>query len=276
VGQAKGAPDDDILILDVVASRCCIADSLRFFCALQCEAAAGVELVVLVLRHPEVVLGELGTLGLYTVGICKQQLRRRWHDLVSHRRAADRVKLVSVLDLEDAMSLRVCIDTFRGSDGCLDYLVVVAHRVGLRVHGHRQALFLDHRVLVAVYGRVDSHTEDVLVVLCQGARADDLAVVALLSLVDVHHGDDASGSDLNSDGAGLVEDVVESVLVVCQCNDELEDEFTPPRHHCTASPPVCVLPTNAVILLMQTHDVLGNHSGSVRAGRNSIEILILF
>jgi len=83
--------------------------------------------------------------------------------------------------------------------------------------------------------------EDVLVILGEDAAGDDVAVIGGLAWVDVDNGHDARGADLQGDAAGGVEFVGEDVFVVCECDDELDDEFAHAGDDCTACSPVGVL-----------------------------------
>ena len=64
-----------------------------------------------------------------------------------------------------------------------------------------------------------------LVVLGEDAAGDYVSVVGCLAWVDVYDGDDARGPDFEGYAAGGVELVGEDVFVVCEGDDELDDEF---------------------------------------------------
>lgn len=64
-----------------------------------------------------------------------------------------------------------------------------------------------------------------LVVLGEDAAGDYVSVVGRLAWVDVYDGDDAGGADFEGYAAGGVELVGEDVFVVCEGDDELDDEF---------------------------------------------------
>jgi hypothetical protein len=61
---------------------------------------------------------------------------------------------------------------------------------------------------VAVYGGVDAHAEDVLVVLGEDAGAYDVAPWSGLALFYEDRGDDSGGAGLDGDGTCLVEDIL--------------------------------------------------------------------
>lgn len=273
VREAKHAPHDDVLVLDVLLALDGIADAIHLLGALQREAAAGVQLVVLVLGHPHVVLRELSALALHTLRVGEQQLGGGRRELVADGLAADAVVAVGVDDLKHAVVLRRGVGERGRLDGRLADLVVVAARVGLGVHGHRVRLLLDDGVGMTIDGRVDARAEDVLVVLGERTRVDDVAVVALLAWVDVDDADDAGGARLDDDAAGLVELVGEDVLVVGQGNDELHDQLAVAGHNGAARSPVGVLPADAVVLLVQTDDVGMRRGFAVTADDDGIEIL---
>lgn len=101
---------------------------------------------------------------------------------------------------------------------------------------------------MAVDGWVDAEAENVLVVLRQGARVNDVAVVAGFVRVDVDHADDAGRSRFDADAACLVEFVGEDVFVVCEGDDELDYEFAAACHDCAAGAPVGVFPADSIVL----------------------------
>lgn len=73
--------------------------------------------------------------------------------------------------------------------------------------------------------------------------------------------------------AYLIEFVVEHILIVCQRNDELHDQLTSPGDDSAASPPVGVLPADAIVLLMDTDDVGGDLTFTVRSSNDAIKVL---
>jgi hypothetical protein len=112
-----------------------------------------------------------------------------------------------------------------------------------------------------------------LMILCEGSRADDVSPGGGLAGVDVDDGDDAGGAGFDDDASCLVELVVEDVLVVGEGDDELDDELAAAGHHCAAGSPVGVFPVDAVVLLVETDGVLGFLGGAVCVCEDTVEVL---
>lgn len=150
MGQAKDAPDHNVLVEDVVVAVRGVADAADLPLALERVATAGEELVVLVSCDPEVVLCEKGSLGLAAVGVCEEQLGCRRDDLVPDGSLGDGVDLVQILNLEDTVVKWCGIQTGRCGDWRVAHLVQVALGVGALVKAKRKAFFLDDGVFVPV------------------------------------------------------------------------------------------------------------------------------
>lgn len=82
-------------------------------------------------------------------------------------------------------------------------------------------LLLDDSIRMTVDGRIDPECEDMLVVLSQYTRTNNIAVVTGLSRIDINAADDSCGARLNIDTAGLIKLVRKDVFVVGQGDDEL-------------------------------------------------------
>lgn len=93
-------------------------------------------------------------------------------------------------------------------------LVEIACWVAFWRERDRMGFLHYHCIVGTVNGRIHSHSEDVLVILRESARRDDIAVVGGFAGVDVDHGDDSRGARLDGNAAGLVEFVGEDVFVV--------------------------------------------------------------
>lgn len=145
---------------------------------------------------------------------------------------------------------------------------------------------------MSVYGWVYAHTKDVLMVLSQGSGVDHVSPWACLALVNVDNRYYAGSAGLNADGTSLVELVlqlevshsveleaegcqthVEDVFVVGERDDELDHQFSPTSGHCTASPPVQMLPPYAIVLLMETDDTFHLFTSAIRADEDPVEVL---
>lgn len=120
---------------------------------------------------------------------------------------------------------------------------------------------------------IDTDAKDVLMVLRESASADDVAVVAGLSWIDVDDGHDTCGSGLDDDAAGLVELVRKDVFVVGQSDNELDDEFSRSRYNSTAGTPIGVLPSDAIVLLVETDDIGADLGITVGSRDDSVKVL---
>ena len=89
--KAKHRPDNDVFVLDIVASCHGIGNATDLLRRLQREATASVKLVIFILGDPEMMLCERRTFVLYAFGIRQQQLGRRRCKLVTHRVTADAI-----------------------------------------------------------------------------------------------------------------------------------------------------------------------------------------
>lgn len=216
VRQSKHTPHHDVLIPHIVLSCHRIRYTADFLPGLHRVASCGVELVVAVLGHPDVVVRESRALRLDRSWVCEEELGCWGCEFEADRLARDGVCLVLVDDLEDTVGLWFCVGEARSRKWRAADFVEVAARVCLWVHGDGKGVFLDDGVAVAVDGRVDADGEDVLVVLGQNTWADDVAVVGLFAWVDVDDGDDACCASLDVNVTGLIELVGEDVFVISE------------------------------------------------------------
>lgn len=273
VSQSKYTPHHHICIFDVVAAGDRISDAIDFLAGLHGEAAAGVELVVAVLCDPEVVLGELCALGLDGGWVGEKKLSGWGNEFVAYAVAADWVFDALVDDLENPVEAGLSICPGGLLEGCFAYFVVVASWVGFGVHGHCMRFFGDNGVVVSINGGINAEGKDVLMILSQHARVNHVSVVGGLASVNVDTADDSSGAGFDVDATALVELVGKHVFVVGQCDDELNHQHSAACYHCTASAPVRVLPTNTLVLFVQTDNIWVNFAFSIVVDDNSIKVL---
>lgn len=71
----------------------------------------------------------------------------------------------------------------------------------------------------------------------------------------------------------LIELVVEHILVIRQRDDELHNQLSSPCHHGASSPPIGVLPADAIVLLMDANDIRSDFALAIRAGDHTVEVL---
>lgn len=223
--ESKHAPHHNVFIPDIVLPCHGVRYAADFLAGLHRVATCSVELIVPVLGHPDVVVGESRALRLDRGRVGEEELRRWGREFEADWFTRDGVRLVFVDDLEHAVGLGLCVGEARTLKRCTADFVVVSAWVCLWVHRDGKRVFLDNSVAVAVDGRVDADGEDVLMVLSQHTWADDVAVVGLFAWVDVDDGDDACGAGLNVDATGLVELVGEDVFVVGEAVDLLVHLF---------------------------------------------------
>ncbi len=234
--------------------------------------AAGVELAVGVLGHVEVVVGELGAFVVVRVRVRDYFLERGRVDFVGDWFSVDGVADGGVLDLEDAVGVRVEVEA-RGDfdEGFLDG---VADAVGVEGRaGHGVAFFVDEAVRVAVDGWVDAEREDVLVVGGEDARVDNGAPGDGDAFIDGLGADDAGGADFVGEFAGLVKDEGHDVFIVGDRDDGLYDELAVTGHGGAAGAIVCVLPTDAVVLFMDADDIFHGHGLALGVREDGTEVV---
>lgn len=273
MGQAKATPQDDILVQHIVVSRSSICNTTNLILAQQSIPTTSIQLVVLVLSNPEMMLGEQSTSSLSASRVCEQLLCSGCDDLVGNRLARNRVELVRVLNLKDPIVQRLNIVSSRLGDRDLTDFVEVALRVGVRVHRHRQTLFLDDGIAAAVDSRVDSHTEHMLMVLRQRSWVNDIAPRRSFALVNVDDRNNTGCAGLHHDSSSLVELEVEDVFVVGKGDDELDNQFSAASNDSSTGSPVGMLPVDAIILLMKTDDILGDLGLTLVINKYTIKVL---
>ena len=71
----------------------------------------------------------------------------------------------------------------------------------------------------------------------------------------------------------MVELVGEDVFVVGEGDDELDDQHATASHHCTASAPVGVFPTDTLVLFVQTDDIWVDLAFTVIVDDDGVEVL---
>ena len=99
------------------------------------------------------------------------------------------------------------------------------HEYIRRIYGQRMGFFDDDGVAVSIDGGINPDAEQMLMILRQRSGAHDGIVGASLAFVDGDDGDNACGAGFNGDVAGEVELVGENIVVVCEGDYELDDEF---------------------------------------------------
>jgi hypothetical protein len=270
--QRKHTPEHDIILHCILVPLHGVSNAALLVPALQRVSARGIEFVVFVLCHPDVLLREQRPVVLDAVGSCKEFLRSWRCDFVSNWLSADRVRLFEVLDLECAAVDRVVVESLRGGDGCFTHFVAIAVRIRFGVYLHWQGFFVDDGVLMAVDGWVDPQAEAMLMVLREHAGTDDVAPVGCLACVDVNNGDNTSSARFHNDAACLVEFEGEHVFVVGKRDDELNDEFAAASHNSAPGSPVRVLPVDPVVLFVDADDVWCLLASAVRADDHAVEI----
>lgn len=223
--QTKHGPHHDIFVSDGLVARYGVGDATGLATGLQRVASAGVEFRVLVFRYPEVVLSERGAGGLNAVWVGEEELGSRRDDFEPYGFAGDAVLPVLVDNLENAVIPWLGICKAGLGNGRFNDFVVVSSGVRVRVHGYGEGLFLDDGVVPSIDCGIDAYGENVLMVLREDTRGDDVTIIARLAGVDVDAADNTCSAGLDINAAGLVELVGEDVFVVCEGDDELDNEF---------------------------------------------------
>ena len=169
---------------------------------------------------------ELGALEMVRVPVGDHLLEGvRGLDFVCHGLPVHGMADAGVLDLEDTAASGVRVEAAGlGNDG---FLRVVSHAVGIEGRArHGEGFFVDESVGEPVEHGVDAKGEDVLVVCGEDAGVHDCAPGdGGQVVVDGLRREDAGGADFVGEFGGLVEDKGQHVLVVCRCDDGLDDEF---------------------------------------------------
>lgn len=140
-------------------------------------------------------------LGNNRLGICKDELTRRWDELVGDRSLGYGVDFARIGHFDGQVCEGRSIDRGRLGDWLADNFVCVAVGICLWVHRDWERFFRHDSVGMSVNSGIDPDGENVLVVLCQGTRRDDVAIRARLSRVDVDDRHNPSRSRLNGNTA---------------------------------------------------------------------------
>lgn len=162
-----------------------------------------------------------------------------------------------------------------GGDLCLAHFIHVSIRIRPLVHSQRETLLLHNGIFITVNRGIDAHTENMLMVLGEGAGADDVSPGRCLAGVHVDNGHDACGAGFHDNAGCLVELVIKDIFVVGEGDDELDNQLAATRYHGAAGSPVSVFPADAVILLVQTDDVLGFLRRTICIGEDTVKVLKL-
>lgn len=205
VGQSETTPDNHIILKYIILSSSHIGNTTGLFCTGKREMPCCVQLILLILGDPEVVVGEKTAPGLDAGGICKDFLRRRTNNLITHWLTGYRILLIQVLDFEYTIGLRRGVKTDRARDRRVPHLVQIPVWVCARVHRHWERVCLHQRVAVPINSWIDAHTKDVLVILRKGTGADNVAPRCGLTGVNIDDRHDARSTSFNNDGAGKIE-----------------------------------------------------------------------
>lgn len=271
--QAKDAPQDQVLILDGVVPGSRVGHAVFLGSSHEGVSTAGVQLFILVPGDPQVVTRELGSFGLDATTVGQEQLRWRRDELVGHRRPTDGIELARVLNLEDTIVPRRRIKTGRAPNLGLADFVEIALWVCLLVEANWERLLLHEGVILSVYGWIDPQAEDMLVVLCEGARVNHFPPASTCARIDIDNGHNSRGPDLCSNAGGLIEFKVENVLVVCKRDDELDDKLAAARDNGTIGLPIRVFPAYTVVLFVKTYHILRLVGGATGINEYAVEVL---
>jgi len=162
--DAELDPNDDVVVENII-----LAISPRAHtgaaAGLVGVLPAGVEFTVTVGGDVDVVVGKFGPLVVVGVWVSQHLLEGRSHDLVRDWLAVDGILDFGVLDLEDAVAVRIEIVATCGSHRRLSHYV--AYAMGVEVGSrHCMGFVIDETIGEAVDHGVDSEGEYVLVMGC--------------------------------------------------------------------------------------------------------------
>lgn len=221
--------------------------------------ARGEVVVVLVPRHPDSMLGELGATCVVGGRVREQHLAVGGEQLVADGCVGCGVANALVEEFEGAVGGVVEVVAAFAGDGGRGGGVADAERIvdaGV-VDGEGVRFFDEEGVGVAVEGGVDAQAEEVLVVWRQNARSDFSTIWQILGVFETSGrcGENACGADFVVDGGVLAEVEGEDVLVVGNGDDGLENQDSGASYDGILRSEVGVFPQDAVVLLVAAHDV---------------------
>jgi len=157
---------------------------------------------------------------------------------------------------------------------CLFDLIRVPPRIKLWSERNWVRLFLNHGIFWALDSWVDAHTEDVLMVLCQSARADNIPPWAGSTWVDWDRANNARSSCLNGNPTSLVEMIRKDVFVVGESDDELYNQFPVASDDSTVCAIVCMFPQDTVVDFVHANNIFRDDSLAGGVVHDPIKVLL--
>jgi hypothetical protein len=127
-------------------------------------------------------------------------------------------------------------------------------------------------LLVTINGRVHSDGEDVLMGSGQDRGRDNGTPLGTLATIDVLGRDNTSSSNLELDTSGLIKMPGKNVLVVTNRQNSLENQDAATSDSRNIGTVVSVLPSDTIILLVHTNNVLLGKSITLRISKVTREV----
>ena len=134
--KCEAIPEHNIFLDRRIISLDRISYTTLLVSTLQSISSSGIEFLVLVLSHPDMMLREQSPVVLKTVWCGEELLSAGRVNLVTDRLAADRILLLKVLDFKGSSVKRVDIEARGGGDWRLPHFVPIPIRVPIRIDLH--------------------------------------------------------------------------------------------------------------------------------------------
>lgn len=270
--EAKGMPQDDVFVLDRLVS-------LRpkryasIVAALVGELSRSPQLVVAILCDPNRLGSENTAAEVECLGSHHEHLTWDGVDLVSVRFPRDGIDARLVDDLEDSVLGKIHIVATWLFDCGRVNSESTAEGIKIRLVGYRDAVIVRNGVpLVSIQTRVDTETEQMLVVHGQHAGRNNRPPRNLEALADRHGRNNAGRSHVDVEVGGLVQDEGEDVLVVSHSRGALDDELAVSNDGRLVVAEVGVLPSDAIVNLVHADDIRHDDGLAVAGNPDAAEV----
>lgn len=109
-------------------------------------------------------------------------------------------------------------------------------------------------------------------VLSENTTAHHISIFTDLTSVDIDHVQYTCCACLDCDPTRLIEFIGKDIFIVGQCDNKLDNKLPVPRDDSAPGTPVGMLPSNSIVLFVETNHIRKGLGGAVFPGDNGVEI----